>query len=93
MILYRRDNGMLVLHRIVRVEDGRYTLVGDAQTELEPGIRPDQVLALVTSVCRKGKHLGKDSFCWTFFEKIWIRMIPARPMIMTVYGRLRSLFL
>ena len=93
MILYRRDNGMLVLHRIVRVEDDRYTLVGDAQTELEPGIRPDQVLALVTSVCRKGKHLGKDSFCWSFFEKIWIRMIPARPMIMAVYGRLRSLFL
>lgn len=93
MILYRRDNGMLVLHRIARVEDGGYTLVGDAQTELEPGIRLDQVLALVTSVCRKGKHLGRDSFCWTFFEKIWIRMIPARPMIMAVYGRLRSLFL
>lgn len=92
MILYRRDNGAYILHRIFRVEEGSYTLVGDAQTLLEPGIRPEQVLAIVTAVRRKSKLLQKGSFWWDFFEKIWIRMVPLRPAVRAVYSCLRSLF-
>ena len=92
MILYRRDNGMLVLHRIIRVENGMYTLVGDAQTELEPGIRPEQVLAVVNSVYRKGRRLDRNSFLWFVFDKLWLRMVPLRPLMMSGYGCLRKLF-
>ena len=86
MILYRRDSGAYILHRIFQSEGDTYTLVGDAQTLLEPGIRADQVLAVVTAVCRKGKLLQKGSFWWDFFEKVWIRMVPLRPAAQTVYS-------
>lgn len=86
MILYRRDSGAYILHRILKAEDGVYTLVGDAQTWLEPGIREDQVLALVTAVRRKGKLLKPGDLWWAFFEKIWIRMVPLRPRILKLYG-------
>ena len=86
MILYRRDSGAYILHRIFRAEGDTYTLVGDAQTLLEPGIRADQVLAVVTAVRRKGKLLKKGSFWWDFFEKIWIRMVPLRPAARAVYS-------
>ena len=62
MILYRRDNGAYILHRIYRVDGETYTLVGDAQTQLEPGVRQDQVLAVVNAVCRKGKILRSGNF-------------------------------
>ena len=88
MILYRRDNGAYILHRICQAEGGTYTLVGDAQTRLEPGVRQDQVLAVVSAVCRKGKILRRGSFWWDFFERIWIRMISLRPVVMAVYSRL-----
>lgn len=88
MILYRRDSGAYILHRIWAVEDGTYTLVGDAQTRLEPGIRPDQILALVTAVRRRGKLLQSGSFWWEFFEKVWIRMVPLRPAAVAAYIRL-----
>ena len=88
MILYCRDNGAYILHRICRAEEGTYTLVGDAQTRLEPGLRQDQVLAVVSAVCRKGKILRRGSFWWDFFERIWIRMISLRPVVMAVYSRL-----
>lgn len=89
MILFRRDSGAYILHRILKqAEDGTYTLVGDAQTWLEPGIRADQVLALVTAVRRKGRLLKPGSFWWTFFEKVWIRLIPYRPRILKLYGKL-----
>ena len=86
MILYRRDSGDYSLHRIFRAEGDAYTLVGDAQTMLEPGIRADQVLAVVTAVRRKGKLLKQGSFWWDFFGKVWIRMVPLRPAARAVYS-------
>lgn len=92
MILYRRRSGAYILHRIYRVDGETFTLVGDAQTMLEPGIAPDQVLAVVSAVRRKGKLLEPGSFLWDFFEKIWIRMVPCRPALMAAYARLKRLF-
>lgn len=86
MIFYRRDNGRYILHRIYRVDSDRYWLVGDAQTGIEPGIRSDQVIALVTAVRRKDKLLKPGSLCWDFFEKIWLHMIPLRPYMVKVYS-------
>jgi len=92
MVLYRRSSGNYILHRVYRAEEDSYTMVGDAQFQLEPGIRPDQILAVVTAVRRKGKLLQKGSFCWTFFEKIWIRMVILRPALMAGYARMKKLF-
>lgn len=90
MILYRRTGGAYVLHRICRVEEDSLSLIGDNQWAVEPGIRRDQVLALVTAVRRKGKLLKPGSFCWDFFEKVWIRMIPFRPLICRIYMAMRG---
>lgn len=92
MVLYRRDSGAYILHRLYRVEESGFTFVGDAQTQLEGGIREDQLLALVTAVRRKGKLLKKGSFWWDFFEKIWIRMVPLRPAVRKGYSLIRKLF-
>ncbi len=92
MVLYRRSSGNYILHRIYRAEEDSYTMVGDAQFQLEPGIRPDQILAVVTAVRRKGKLLQKGSFWWTFFEKVWIRMVFLRPAVMAGYARMKKLF-
>lgn len=54
--------------------------------------RPDQVLALVTAVRRKGKLLQPGSFWWDFFEKVWIRVIPLRPGIAAAYSALTGAF-
>lgn len=88
MILYQRDNGSYVLHRIYRVEGDRFCLIGDAQAALEPGIRRDQIIAYVSAVNRKGKVLQPGSFWWVFFEKVWIRMVPIRHWIMGAYTAL-----
>lgn len=91
MILYRRDNGKFVLHRVY--ETGKtFTMVGDAQTLLEKGIRPEQMLAKVTAVTRKGKLLKKGSFWWDFFEKTWIRMVSMRSAARSAYSYLKQLF-
>lgn len=92
MILYRRDNGAYILHRIYRVTPDGYRLVGDAQILIEKGVRPNQVLALVTAVRRREKLLQPGSFWWDFFEKVWIRVIPLRPGIVAAYSALTGAF-
>ena len=89
VILYRRENGSYILHRIYCCRDGLYDMVGDGQCSLEPDIRPDQILAVVTAVRRKGKLLKKGSVLWEFFEHAWLVLLPVRPAISRLNGRLR----
>lgn len=90
VVLYRRRNGRYILHRILRVNGDSYTMIGDAQHIAEPGIRRDQILAVVTAVRRKGKLLRRGSFRWVFFEKIWNHMIPLRPLIRCTYDAIKN---
>ena len=85
MIFYRRDNGTYILHRVFRAGENACDMVGDAQTEIEPGIRPEQVLAVVNTVRRKGKLLKKGNFWWDFFEGFWLNVIPLRPVFCRIY--------
>lgn len=91
MVLYQRDNGRYVLHRVLQVDGDVYTMIGDAQTQPEPNIRRDQIRAVVTAVLRKNKLLKKGNFWWCFFEKIWIRMVPIRPMIRNIHSAVKGL--
>ena len=91
MILYQRDNGKYILHRVYQTGED-FTMVGDAQTDMEHGIRLDQMLAQVTAVHRKGKLLQKGDPCWDFFEKVWIRMVSLRPAVRAVYARIHQFF-
>ena len=85
VLLYRRDNGAYILHRVYKIEKDSYTMVGDAQTQLEMGIRQDQIIAVMTSALRKGKLQKPGCFWWEFFEKVWINMISLRPAIVKLY--------
>ena len=89
MLLYQRENGSYVLHRVFKAAPESLTMIGDAQTILEPGIQPEQVIAVVTRVERKGKPLGPGSFWWGFFEKIWIWIIPLRRVAERLYSWVR----
>ena len=85
VLLYKRDSGAYILHRVYKVEQDSFTMVGDAQPVLEKGIRPDQIIALMTSALRKGKIQKPGCFWWDFFEKVWLKLVPVRPVLIKVY--------
>lgn len=89
-LLYQRRNGSYVFHRVYAVTAEGFTMVGDAQTVLEPGIRQEQVIAIMTRAVRKGKELKPGCFWWEFFEKIWIRIIPMRRALWRFYSKMRE---
>jgi hypothetical protein len=88
MILYRRKTGQYILHRIYRVREGKYDLIGDGQLVIELGICQEQILATVCAVRRKGKLLCKGNLCWEFYEHIWLALVPWRSRILRLYAGL-----
>ena len=88
MVFYQRDSGQYVMHRILRVRGDAYDIIGDAQIEVERGVRRDQIFAVITRIRRKGKLIGPGDFWWTFFARVWTKLIPLRPLIARAYARL-----
>ncbi|MBP3522449.1 MAG: S24/S26 family peptidase [Clostridia bacterium] len=88
IVFYQRDSGQYVMHRILRARGDVYDIIGDAQTEVERGVRRDQIFAIITRVKRKGKLIGPGDFWWTFFARVWTKLIPLRPLIAWAYARL-----
>ncbi len=90
VLLYRRDSGAYILHRVYRIDKDSYTMVGDAQTQLETGVRQDQIIAVMTSALRKGKLQKPGCLWWEFFEKLWINMLPLRPAVVKLYTYIKN---
>lgn len=93
VVLYQRLSGDYVLHRICRVRRNAstklYDIVGDAQTQIERGIKKEQILGKVVRIERKGTLKTPGSFYWWFFQYIWVNIIPMRPKILRVYASIR----
>jgi signal peptidase len=82
---YRRRNGQFVLHRVVAVTPKGYTMTGDAQTLLEPGIQPDQILAVVKGIWRGERYVPCGKKSYRFRARLWMALRPVRPFLMRVY--------
>ena len=54
IILYKRNTGTFVVHRIMGMKNGNYILCGDNQTELEHGITKGQIIAKVSQIRKNG---------------------------------------
>lgn len=94
--LYRRDSGQYTLHRIISVQaDGTYTCCGDHQFRPEPGIRQDQLIGVVTELCRKGRAFSAESRGYRTWVRIWCKLLPCRRFLLRVYhlpGRVKRCF-
>ena len=88
ILLYRRDSGAYVLHRVLKVEEGSLTMLGDGQLAPEPGIRPEQVLAVTERVIRRGKDLSASDPGWRAYTALWLALHPVRRWILAAVHRL-----
>ena len=75
--LYQRKNGQYVLHRIVKAEE-TYTCVGDNQFELEPGLRHEQMIGVVTAFYRGEKEHRVTDLSYRIYCRFWHASRPVR---------------
>ena len=70
VILYQRENGQYVLHRLVEIGE-TYTFIGDNQFEKEKGIKHGQLIARVSSFYRGEKHISVDKLLYRIYCRVW----------------------
>lgn len=80
ILLFQRPNGQYILHRVYRIADGGFLMLGDSQRVLEP-ITSDQALAIVSFARIGGKEVRPGSVRWWFFAYPWRWMAPLRKQI------------
>lgn len=89
--LYRRDNSILVLHRIWKVRDDGFYMVGDNQTEIEGPLRPDQIRGKLIACNRNGLEFSTSNMLYRLLSGIWLFCRPLRPLAHKIADFLRRL--
>ena len=77
IILYRRQDGQFVLHRIVELTPEGYICCGDNEAVREP-VSHSQLLAVTDGLIRRGKTVTLDQFSYRVYTALWVGLFPLR---------------
>ena len=89
--LYKRHNGQYVLHRVVKVLEDGYVILGDNCISKEYNIKDSQILGVLTSLVRNGKEVDLNSFGYKFYVRARYAHYPVRVIIFKTKRFLRKL--
>lgn len=84
VVFYLRLGSVVVMHRIVKLENDKMWLCGDAQQTPEGPLNVDRVFAKVVSVVHNGKSYDENSAYYKFYSKIWMKLTLLRPYILKI---------
>ena len=88
LILYQRENGRYILHRIItKPRDGGFFCAGDHQWEPEP-VRQEQVIALVDTYIRGGKRIAVTSLRCRLYVWLLVMAFPIRKPLLKLRSKL-----
>lgn len=87
--LYRREEGILVLHRLVRHTKEGFYFVGEQQTEVEGPLRADQIKGVLIEFIRNGRRISIQNPLYVLISRLWLRLRPVRGVVLAAVARLR----
>ena len=90
IVLYKRENGAYVLHRVVKC-DSTYTMLGDNQFYAERGIERGQMIAVVKEIYRGQRRVSVDSFLYKTYSHLWLASAPVRLFMLRLKRKIRRM--
>jgi hypothetical protein len=93
VVLYRRRDGILVLHRICRVTAQGVYLVGDNQTQVEGPLAPDQIKGILVAFVRRGKRIACTQPVYVAASFVWLFLRPVRRPLQLAAAGLKKIIL
>ena len=77
VVLFQRKNGQYVLHRILKVYEGRYWIIGDNCITGEM-VNRDQIIGKMTSLKRNKRMIKETDRMYRLFSRVWYWIFPLR---------------
>lgn len=78
VVLYQRNEGILVLHRIWNICQEGVFLVGDNQVTIEGPLRKEQIKGILIAFIRNGKTITVKNPCYILYSTVWLKLRPMR---------------
>ena len=71
--MFRNDNGRIVVHRIIGINNGIVSLRGDGNLYQVEQCKREEIIAVLESVVREnGKEISCTSHHWHRMEQLWL---------------------
>lgn len=78
VMVYRRPNGPLIIHRVYKVDEKGIYLVGDRQQEIEGPLSREYMLGKMVSFVRKGRACTVKNPIYRAYSWLWMLVRPRR---------------
>lgn len=85
VVLYKKNDGTLVLHRIIKTENGEFfTVLGDHQFNNDERVNNNQIIAVACGFFIKGRYVNEKTRWYRLYKKIWLCNLNVRRIILAV---------
>ncbi len=93
IVLYRRDTGLYVLHRVHHISRDKkeYYMLGDSQKKIEGPLRKEQLLAITVTILRNQKEISVDSFWYKASYHLWFAVRIFRVRLIKLWRKIRRI--
>lgn len=79
VVLYKKNDGTLVLHRIIKTENGEFfTVLGDHQFKNAERVNKNQIIAVACGFFIKGRYVNEKTRWYRLYKKIWLSSLTVR---------------
>ena len=90
VLLYRRKNDKLILHRVYKKKDDKIYFVGDNESVVEGPLDISQVHGIMSAFYHKGKKIKADNFFYFLSWQLWLFLLPFRKPIGKLIHKAKS---
>ena len=89
MVLYRRESGQYVLHRILKCKGDLLGIAGDNEIRLEYPVKKSQIIAQVSGFWKGDKYFSCKNPLYRLYVLFWAAIFPKRRKAIPVLQKLR----
>lgn len=86
--LVRDTHGNHLIHRIIKVEQDKITLLGDGNVKMTETATWDNIIGIMYAISRKGRTYTPQSLCWRIYSAIWQFLTPVRRWPLGLWRRI-----
>ena len=85
VVLYKKNDGTLVIHRIIKTENREFfTVLGDHQFKNAERVNKNQIIAVACGFFIKGRYVTEKTRWYRLYKKIWLCNLNFRRIILAV---------
>lgn len=89
IILFRRQDGKYILHRITCINGSKIQTTGDGNYYHDDWIEYMNIIAKVEKVIHNNKEINCQQFHWRFLSHLWMFLFPIRKVMFKTWFHLR----